>query len=92
MILEAMFNGRFYPAETVTPTNSEYWAANQQVSQIMEQLSSRLSAENFSLLTQLREQLSIVQMLEMESHFKYGFASGVLLHQEIISVLGGRAR
>lgn len=84
MILEALFSGRFYPAETVTPAKPEYWDANREVSRLVEQLSQRLSAEDFALVSQLREQTSIAQMLELESHFKYGFAVGLLLYQEIL--------
>lgn len=40
MILEAMYNGEFYPSETVVPTSPEYRKAVQSCAALMEQLSS----------------------------------------------------
>lgn len=85
MIMEALFSGRFYPAETVTPTEPEYWEANREASRLVEELSNRLSPEDFSLVTLLRERMMDAQMLESESHFKYGFAAGLLLHEEALA-------
>ena len=45
MILEAMYNGEFYPCETVVPTSPEYRKAIQTCAALMEQLSQRLSKE-----------------------------------------------
>ena len=39
MILEAMYNGEFYPCETVAPTSPEYRKAVQTCAALMEQLS-----------------------------------------------------
>ena len=43
MIFEAMYNGEFYPCETVVPTSPEYRKAIQTCAALMEQLSQRLS-------------------------------------------------
>ena len=43
MILEAMYNGEFYPCETVVPTSLEYRKAVQTCAELMDQLSQRLS-------------------------------------------------
>lgn len=45
MILEAMYNGEFYPCETIVPTSPEYRKAVQTCVALMEQLSQRLSKE-----------------------------------------------
>ena len=50
MILEAMYNGEFYPCETVVPTSSEYRKAVQTCAALMEQLSQRLSKEDYALV------------------------------------------
>ena len=47
MILEAMYNGEFYPCETVVPTSPEYHKAIQTCAALMEQLSQRLSKEDY---------------------------------------------
>ena len=49
MILEAMYNGEFYPCETVVPTSPEYRKAVIACEKLMEQLSQRLSKEDYEL-------------------------------------------
>ena len=49
MILEVMYNGEFYPCETVVPTSPEYRKAIQTCAALMEQLSQRLSKEDYAL-------------------------------------------
>ena len=56
MILEAMYNGEFYPCETVVPTSPEYRKAIQTCAVLMEQLSQRLSKEDYALVEELRAQ------------------------------------
>ena len=82
MILEEMFNGRFYPCETVVTDSPEYKRALKASSDLMETLSERLSKEDYELVEELREQVSIAQCEENESHFKYGFSAGLLVQQE----------
>ena len=82
MILEAMYNGEFYPCETVVPTSPEYRKAIQTCAALMEQLSHRLSKEDYALVEELRAQNAIAQCEESESHFKYGFSVGLIVQQE----------
>ena len=82
MILEAIYNGEFYPCETVVPTSPEYRKAVQTCAALMEQLSQRLSKEDYALVEELRAQNAIAQCEESESHFKYGFSAGLIVHQE----------
>ena len=82
MILEEMYNGRFYPCETVVADSPEYKRALKACSDLMETLSERLSKEDYKLVEELREQVSIAQCEENESHFKYGFSAGLLVQQE----------
>ena len=74
MILEEMYNGRFYPCETVVADSPEYKRALKACSD--------LSKEDYKLVEELREQVSIAQCEENESHFKYGFSAGLLVQQE----------
>ena len=60
MILEAMYNGEFYPCETVVPTSPEYRKAVIACEKLMEQLSQRLSKEDYELVQELRAQTAIV--------------------------------
>ena len=82
MILEEMYNGRFYPCETVVADSPEYKRAVKACSDLMETLSERLSKEDYKLVEELREQVSIAQCEENEIHFKYGFSAGLLVQQE----------
>lgn len=82
MILEEMFNGRFYPCETVVTDSPRYKQASKACADLMDTLSERLSKEDYALVEELREQVSIAQCEENESHFKYGFSAGLLVQQE----------
>ena len=48
----------------------------------MEQLSHRLSKEDYALVEELRAQNAIAQCEASESHFKYGFSAGLIVQQE----------
>ena len=79
MILEAIYNGDFYPSEKVVPTSPAYIEALKTCEKLMEQLSRRLS-----LVEELQTQSSIAQGEESEYHFKYGFSAGLLVQQEAV--------
>lgn len=89
MILEAMYNGEFYPCETVTPTSPEYMQAMKKCMELMEKLSQRLSKEDYELVEELRTQAAIAQCEESECHFKYGFSAGLLVQQEAYEQVNG---
>ena len=82
MILEAIYNGDFYPSETVVPKSEKYRNALRACEKIMDQLAQRLTKEDYDLVETLLDQSSIAQCEESECHFKYGFSAGFLLQQE----------
>ena len=77
MILEEMFNGRFYPCETVVADSPRFKQAVKASAALMDTLSERLSKEDYALVEELRAQVAIAQCEENESHFKYGFSAVV---------------
>ena len=83
MILEDLWSGRFYPAETVVPTNPEYREVNREISEKMERLQAQLSREQFTLVEQILEQMTLAHSLELESQFCFGFAAGMQLQLEV---------
>ena len=83
MILEDLWSGRFYPAETVVPTNPKYREVNRQISENIERLKAQLSREQVALVEQVLEQITLSHSMELESHFCFGFAAGIRLQQEI---------
>ena len=89
MILEEMYSGRFYPCETVVPTSEAYRKAVKACEKLMEQLSQRLSKEDYELVQELRAQTAIAQCEESESHFKYGFSAGLIVQHEAYEQVNG---
>ena len=81
MILEAIFNGEFYPSETVMPKSEKYRKALRACEKIMDQLAERLTKEDYDLVETLLDQSSIAQFEECTCHFKYGFSAGLLGQQ-----------
>ena len=70
MILEEMYNGRFYPCETVVADSSRFKQAVKASAALMDTLSERLSKEDYALVEELREQVAIAQCEENESHLE----------------------
>lgn len=87
MILEAMFNGRFYPAEMVAPKDPKHKELYHQVTQITKELSEKLSKEDMDSVMILRELLFQAQDIELESQFAFGFAAGMMLQWEAWELL-----
>ncbi len=83
MILEDLWSGRFYPAETVVPTSPEYREVNREISKKMERLQAQLPREQFVQIEQLLEQLALSHSMELESQFCFGFAAGMQLQLEV---------
>ena len=76
MILEEMYNGRFYPCETVVADSSRFKQAVKASAALMDTLSERLSKEDYALVEELREQVAIAQCEENESHFQIRLFGG----------------
>ena len=82
MILEAIYNGNFYPSETVVPKSEKYRNALKACEKIMDRLTEKLSKEDYNLVEELQD--SIAQCEENECHFKVGFSAGLLVQQEAV--------
>ena len=82
MILEDLWSGRFYPAETVVPTTPKYREVNREISENIERLKAQLSREQFALVEQVLEQITLSHSMELESQFCFGFAAGMQLQRE----------
>ena len=82
MILESIFYGNFFPVEHICPNSPEYRKATQSVVTILDQLSQKLSKEDFDTVQDLLSQASTVHCLESEECFKVGFSAGLHLQRE----------
>ena len=89
---QSELNGEFYPCETVVPTSPEYRKAVIACEKLMEQLSQRLSKEDYELVQELRAQTVIAQCEESESHFKYGFSAGLMFSRKPINKCSRRKK
>ena len=87
MILDDLWSGRFYPAETVVPTSPEYREVNREISKKMERLQAQLPREQFVQVEQLLEQMTLVHSMELESQFCFGFSAGIALLHEVGDLL-----
>lgn len=92
MILEEMFNGRFYPCETVVADSPRFKQAVKASADLMDTLSERLSKEDYALVEELRAQMAIAQCEENESHFKYGFSAGLAFPLMLLGFLSSLDR
>ncbi|OUO74451.1 hypothetical protein B5F54_06860 [Anaeromassilibacillus sp. An250] len=51
---------------------------------IMDRLAEKRSKEDYDLVEELQDQVSIAQCEENECHFKVGFSAGLLVQQEAV--------
>lgn len=89
MILEDLWSGRFYPAETVVPTDPKYREINREISENIERLKTQLTKEQSTLVEQILEQIALSHSMELESQFCFGFAAGIRLQQEVHRIFQG---
>lgn len=89
MILEDLWSGKFYPAETVVPTTPEYREVNREISENIERLKTQLTKEQSTLVEQILEQIALSHSMELESQFCFGFAAGIRLQQEVHRMFQG---
>lgn len=57
MILEAIFNGEIYPAETVVPKSEKFREAGQAIADTMRYFEQTLSKEDYAKLDKLNDHL-----------------------------------
>ncbi len=82
MILESIFCGSFCPAEQVYPENPEYREALKTIEALLQQLSRRLSPEDYQVVEAILSHYGTAESIECEAHFKFGFSAGLALQQE----------
>ena len=87
MILEAFCSGNYSPPDLSTPSDAAYWEANHQVSQMLDFLKSQLSKPHYQLVERLVDKIYSAQCFEVESYFKLGFATGMVLEREVQEAL-----
>ena len=87
MILEALCRGNYSPPDIVTPTDPDYWNANQRVAELMGQLKAQLSPIQYQMIADMAAQIYAAQAIECESYYKLGFATGMAIAAETQELL-----
>jgi hypothetical protein len=83
MILDAIYSGEIYPAETVVCKSTAYQEAKKSADEAVDYFEQNLSKQDYKRLDALLDDLALAHSEENGEHFKYGFALGMRLMQEI---------
>mgnify|MGYP003363307600 CR=1 FL=1 len=90
MVLDAIYKGEFLPCESSMEGNPRHKQAGKEIEQILEALRNDLSEEDLALVDRMLEQTLIVCDTECSDAFQYGFSAGLMLMQEVQTVLRNR--
>jgi hypothetical protein len=83
MLLDAIYSGEIYPAETVVCKSKAYQEAKKAADEAVDYFEKILSKEDYERLDALLDNLALARSEENGEHFKYGFALGMRLMQEV---------
>lgn len=75
-ILEAIYNGELYPAETVVPNNSKYTEAKKAMTVLLNELQESMSEEQFAKVSKLYDTIFDAEAVESLEQFSMGLQSG----------------
>ena len=73
----------------MVPTDPKYREINRGISESIERLKAQLTREQFTLVEQILEQMTLAHSMELESQFCFGFAAGIRLQQEVHRMFQG---
>jgi hypothetical protein len=83
MLLDAIYSGNIYPSETVVCKSKAYQEAQKSAGDTIAYFEQNLSKQDNERLESLLDDLALAHSEENGEHFKYGFALGMRLMQEI---------
>lgn len=86
MVLKDLFYGNLYPCENVVSQSVQYKKATLRITDLLQDLSARLSEQDKQMVNDLHQNDLIVQGCQEEEFFQYGFALGVLMMQDVYSL------
>ena len=87
MILESIFRGNFTPLDLVVPDDPDYKKLNLKVCELRDQLSSKLSPEDNTLLDTMIHHIYTAQLMECEAYFTFGLSAGLQIESESKDIL-----
>ena len=83
MILSSLYLGNICPAEDSVSEDPEFRTLNQKIVAALKPLESKLNEEQTELFRQFYQRITDLNCYETEAKFKYGFALGMQMMQEI---------
>ena len=86
MILKSLYAGNICPMEDSISNDEDYRRLNKQIISIFDKLESILTDEQMVLVDELHSALCDLNCCETLAKFKFGFAMGILIMQEVNSI------
>lgn len=83
MMIEKIYNGQIYPAETVIPKSREFQEKEEAIHQSMTYFEQILSKEDYARLETLCDYYADCEYFQSQEHFKDGLVMGILLMNEV---------
>ncbi|MCD7814352.1 MAG: hypothetical protein LUH20_09980 [Lachnospiraceae bacterium] len=81
-IMDALFDGRIYPGEQVLSKDPKYAKTDREMDLLMSKLEDRLSKEDYDLVEEMCDLLSVSQDIQNKEFFRYGLSMGLQLMRE----------
>lgn len=81
-IMDALFDGKIYPGEQVLTKDPKYAKNDAEMELLMSKLEKRLSKEDYDLVEEMCDLLSVSQDIQNKEFFRYGLSMGLQLMRE----------
>lgn len=82
-ILKQLYYGEIYPKESVYPSNTDYKAIQNKVSDEHKYFKKKMSFEDAERFDELKNKMYQISAMEGYENFAYGFKLGVALMLEV---------
>ena len=84
-LLEQIFDGEFYPSESVVSGNPDYMTKGHQEGREIEYIASRLNDEDKVRFDKLMDLMGETEHMNGYANFAYGLRTGILLMFELFA-------
>ena len=84
-LLEQIYDGEFYPNETVSSGDPDYAAMSHQEGEEIEYIASRLNDEDKMRFDKLMDLMGETENMNSYANFAYGLRTGILLMFELFA-------
>ncbi len=84
-LLQQIFEGEFYPSETVVSGDPDYLTKGHQAGEEIEYIASRLNADDKVKFDKLIDLMGEMEHMNGYANFSYGLRTGILLMFELFA-------